>query len=97
MDNKKNMNCHGVPLHPATETRQQRKTLYPRFAPVANFIFFLGSTPDDTAPCTHDDRVQGRVHGNTRDEKAHSVEYGRISAFIKAARGSEYGGELRTA
>ena len=56
-----------------------------------------GSAPDDTAPCTHDDRVQGRVHGNTRDEKAHSVVYGRISAFIKAARGGEYGGELRTA
>ena len=33
----------------------------------------------------------------TRDEKAHSVVYGRISAFIKAARGGEYGGELRTA
>ena len=32
----------------------------------------------------------------TRDEKAHSVVYGRISAFIKAARGGEYGGELRT-
>ena len=42
-------------------------------------------------------QVQGRVHGDTRDEKAHSVVYGRISAFIKAARGSEHGGELRTA
>ena len=29
---------------------------------------------------------KGRVHGNTRDEKAHSVVYGRISAFIKGLR-----------
>lgn len=41
------------------------------------------STPDDTAPCTHDDRVQGRVHGDTRDEKAHSVVYGRISILSR--------------
>ena len=40
---------------------------------------------------------KGEYTGIHEIEKAHSVVYGRISAFIKAARGSEYGGELRTA